>query len=122
MDQLTKESDDEKFVVGILFDFWKVFDTSDHDILLYKFSYYVIRVVPHLWSKSQLSFRQQFVTYKSVLSSVINVKYGVPQESNLGPIVFLIHITDLVNVLPVAMICFLSVKCYLKNFLNYPTK
>ena len=36
MDKITKALDDGKFVVGILLDFSKAFDTVDHDILLNK--------------------------------------------------------------------------------------
>ena len=59
MDKLTKALDDGKFIVGILLDFVKAFDTVDHDILLNKLSHYGIRGVPHLWFKSYLSNRQQ---------------------------------------------------------------
>ena len=84
MDKLTKALDDGKFVVGILLDFSKAFDMVDHDILLNELSHYGIRGVPHLWFKSYLSNRQQFVTYNGVSSSVKAVKCGVPQGSIFG--------------------------------------
>ena len=48
IDKLTRALDDGKFVVGILLDFSKAFDTVDHDILLTKLSHYGIRGVPLL--------------------------------------------------------------------------
>ena len=98
IDKLTRALDEGKFVVGILLDFSKAFDTVDHDILLTKLSHYGIRGVPLLWFQSYLSNRQQFVTHNGVSSSVKTVKCGVPQGSILGPLLVLIYTNDLVNV------------------------
>ena len=56
--KLIRALDDGKFVVGILFDFSKAFDTVDNDILLNQLSHFDIRGVALLWFQSYLSNRQ----------------------------------------------------------------
>ena len=51
--------------LGIFVDLSKVFDTIDHDILLYKLEYYGFRGIVLDWFKSCLKNRKQFVRYQA---------------------------------------------------------
>ena len=80
--------------------FAKRFDTAEHDILLAKPEHYGIRGIANEWFKSYLidRKRKQFVSINGHISNKVSIKYGVPQGSVLGSLLFLTYINDLNNV------------------------
>ena len=73
----------------------KAFNTVDHNILLEKIQHYGIRRTAHQWFKSYLENRKQFVSVSDAESKLASANYGLPQGSNLGPLLFYFYINDL---------------------------
>ena len=70
-------------------------DTVDNQILISKLKYYGLSETSLKWFTSYLSNRLQQVSLNGEVSRLNNVVCGVPQGSNLGPLLFLIYINDM---------------------------
>ena len=88
---------DEKLVsVLALLDLSAAFDTIDHDILLTRLNKtFGISGCALQWFASYLYGRMQAISIDGCLSDNVALKYGVPQGSVLGPILFTLYIQPL---------------------------
>ena len=81
-------------MLGVFIDLSKAFDTIDHSKLLSKLHNYGIRGNALELIKSYLSDRKQYVKVLDEESSELDVIYGIPQGSVLGPLLFLLYINN----------------------------
>ena len=92
----SKKAMNKKLVTsGVFLDFSKAFDTVNHKILLSNLYHYGVRGIPHDWFENYLYDRTQFVKIGSSQSNAETITCGIPQGSTLGPLLFLLYVTDL---------------------------
>ena len=91
--------DQGKYGCGIFVDLLKAFGTVDHSILLDKMKCYGNRGVAYSCFESYLIDRKQYVSISGFNSKCLPISNGVLQDSILGPLFFLIYISDLSTVI-----------------------
>ena len=95
-DDINKEIEAGNVVIVVLLDLSAAFDTIDHKILLEKLlKDYGITGSALQWMKSYLEERYFCVKIDDTQSSFLELLFGVPQGSLLGPILFILYIKAL---------------------------
>ena len=95
-----RHNTDKGYMTGlILLDLQKAFDTVNHEILCHKLTAIGLGKNSVDWFKSYLSNRSQFVELDGIRSSEQSITCGVPQGSILGPLLFLLHVKNMISVI-----------------------
>ena len=96
VDNILVAADQKTATVLLLLDLSAAFDTVDHMKLLKILSHEIgIQATALKWFKSFLTCRTQKVNVNGTYSNDILIKFGVPQGSVLGPVLFNIYIRSI---------------------------
>jgi hypothetical protein len=92
--------DNKRGVLLVLLDLSAAFDTIDHTTLLHQLQHRLgISGTALQWFNSYLRGRTQSVSVESVCSEPTPLRYGVPQGSVLGPLLYTIYTLPLGDIL-----------------------
>lgn len=98
-DEILQNLDIGRRVIGVFLDLRKAFDTVAHRILLDRLDKMGIRGIANKLLKSYLEGRTQRVKISNTLSDHLQVGFGVPQGTVLGPLLFNIYINQILSLL-----------------------
>ena len=93
-------TDDRNISLLVLLDLSAAFDTIDHNILLDRLNItYGFQGTVIAWLRSYLSNRHQAVKINNFTSENVRLKFGVPQGSVLGPVLFTLYVQPIVDII-----------------------
>ena len=93
--KLRKIRDKKGIFTAVLTDLSKAFDCIPHDLLITKLSAYGFDRKSLMFISAHLKSRKQRTRIGSAFSDYLNILFGVPQGSILGPALFVISLFDL---------------------------
>ena len=90
--------DEKRISVVVLLDMSKAFDSIQNDNVLSKLHLQGVLASALAWFKSYLSLHKQVVRMGSDLSDPLPLTVGVAHGSILGPVLFMLHVKNLLSV------------------------
>jgi hypothetical protein len=100
LDDWNFAKDQKRAIIAIFFDFAKAFDMVNHELLLEKLVALNLPGWLTSWIAAFLTDRKQRVVYNKTTTEWKNVEAGVIQGSVLGPILFILFLSDINKYFP----------------------
>ena len=98
IEKLRKIRDDKRVFAAVFTDLLKAFDCISHELLIAKLNAYRFDVKSLKFILAYFTNRKQKTKIGSSFSDFLNILFGVPQGSILGPLLFIIYICGIWNI------------------------